>query len=157
MTTWPLIGQTHVVLVRIRDADPSDLDVLRGIFRRSSLSNEGDRENLLANPETLEFALPTTDGQSRLAVLEDGRIAGFATGLIADTFVELEDLFVDPDCMRHGVGRALVDDIAQMARQHGLGRVEVTANPHASDFYEGTGFVADREVATRFGPSTRMY
>jgi hypothetical protein len=42
----------------IRDAVPADMAVLRDVFRRSSLSNEGDRVNLLANPDALEFPVP---------------------------------------------------------------------------------------------------
>jgi hypothetical protein len=40
----------------IRDAGPADVDVLRNVFRRALLSNDGDRAHLLVNPETLEWA-----------------------------------------------------------------------------------------------------
>ncbi len=94
---------------------PADLDALRDLFRRSSLSNEGDRASLLAQPDVLVFSgLAVDEGRTRVAVL-DGRIVGFATLLGA----ELEDLFVDPDVMRCGIGRALVLDAVAVARARG--------------------------------------
>jgi GNAT superfamily N-acetyltransferase len=141
----------------IRDRVPADLDALRDVYRRSSLSNDGDRANLLANPAVLEFPGPATgDGRTRVAVA-GGRVVGFATTLIAGDAAELEDLFVDPGWMRRGIGRALVLDAIGIARDRGASRVEVTANPHALVFYERTGFTVDHEVRTRFGPGSRMH
>jgi len=145
-------------LLTIRDAGPADLAELREVYRASSLANEGDRENLLAHPDALEFpGIAAGDGRTRVAVAADGRIAGFATSLIAGDAVELDDLFVDPGWMRRGIGRALVADAATIARQWGATRIEVTANPHALAFYRQAGFVAGHEVQTRFGPGTRMH
>jgi GNAT superfamily N-acetyltransferase len=142
----------------IREAVPADLPGLRDVYRRSSLSNQGDRASLLANPDVLEFPGPAAgDGRTRVAVAPDGRVAGFATSLIGGDTIELDDLFVDPGWMRQGVGRALVADVVTIARDWGIGRVEVTANPHALTFYEKAGFTADHEVATRFGTGTRMH
>jgi GNAT superfamily N-acetyltransferase len=141
----------------IRDAMPADLAALRDVYRRASLSNEGDRETLLANPDALEFpGLGGDDRRTRVATA-DGRIAGFATSVPAGDVVELDDLFVDPGRMRQGAGRALVLDAVAIARELGAGRVEVTANPHALVFYGKAGFIADHEVQTRFGPGLRMH
>jgi hypothetical protein len=41
---------------RLRLATSDDLPALNDLFRRSSLSNEGDRQNLLAHPDALEFS-----------------------------------------------------------------------------------------------------
>jgi GNAT superfamily N-acetyltransferase len=91
-----------------------------------------------------------------VAIGEGGRILGFATGVPTGTHVELDDLFVDPDHQRHGVGRVLIEDIVAGARADGMTRVEVTANPDAEAFYEKAGFVATGEVPTEFGPGIRM-
>jgi hypothetical protein len=60
--------------VVIRDARPADVETLRDVFRRSSLSNEGDQGNLLAHPETLKWAEPVGDGRTRVAVGHSSRI-----------------------------------------------------------------------------------
>jgi len=132
----------------IRAAEPADLDALRDVFRRSSLSNEGDRASLLAHPEALELSL---EGRTSVAVAE-GRIVGFATLLES----ELTDLFVDPDWMERSIGRALVLDVVAAARAQGLARIEVTANGHALGFYEKVGFVLDGLAETPFGLGFRM-
>jgi GNAT superfamily N-acetyltransferase len=141
----------------IRDAMPADLAALRDVYRRASLSNQGDRETLLANPDALEFpGLGGDDRRTRVATA-DGRIAGFATSVPAGDVVELDDMFVAPGRMRQGAGRALVLDAVAIARELGAGRVEVTANPHALVFYGKAGFIAGHEVQTRFGPGLRMH
>ncbi len=141
----------------IRAAVPGDMTALRDVFRRSSLSNNGDRPNLLAHPDVLELSdLAVKEGRTRAAVA-DGGIVGFATWLSAGDVVELEDLFVAPERMRQGIGRALVLDLIAIARGRGVRRVEVTANQHALAFYEDAGFVAGDEVQTRFGPAARMH
>lgn len=142
--------------VLLRDAVLSDLAALSDVFRRSSLSNDGDRPNLLAHPEVLELSdLAVREGRTRAAVA-DGNIVGFASWLEAGDGFEIEDLFVDPQWMRQGIGRALVLDLIAIARGRGIGRVEVTANQHALAFYENVGFVVYREDTTRFGPAPRM-
>lgn len=89
-------------------------------------------------------------------VLSDG-IIGFVTAAPVAGRFELEDLFVDPDWMRRGVGRALVDDVVELARASGVTRIEVDGNPHALAFYESVGFVVDDHVSTEFGPGFRLH
>jgi GNAT superfamily N-acetyltransferase len=142
-------------VVRVADAD--DLHVVSDLYRRSSLSNEGDRDILLSHPEALDFeGTSIRDGRTRVAV-GDGRIVGFATTRAVGDIGELDDLFVDPDWMRRGVARALVLDAVDLVGAAGRRRLEVTANPHALDFYEAVGFVADEATETQFGVGTRMH
>lgn len=141
----------------IRAAVPGDMAALRDVYRRSSLSNDGDRANLLAHPDALEFSdLGVREGRTRAAVAGEA-IVGFASWLSAGGVFEIEDLFVVPERMREGIGRALVLDLVAIARGRGVRRVEVTANRHALAFYEKAGFVADDDVETRFGHAPRMH
>jgi GNAT superfamily N-acetyltransferase len=141
----------------IRDAVLADMPMLRDVFRRSSLSNGGGRENLLAHPEVLELPdLGVREGRTRVAQHE-GRIVGFASWLGTGDVTEIDDLFVDPDWMGRGTGRALVLDLIAQARERGVRRAEVTANPHALAFYEKVGFTVSHQVDTMLGPGLRMY
>ena len=140
----------------IRAAVPGDVAVLRDVFRRSSLSNGGDRQNLLTHPEVLELSGEAVAAGRTRAAVADGRVVGFASWLDAGDAVEVEDLFVDPDWMRHGIGRALVADLIALARTRGIRLVEVTANQHALAFYQKVGFASCGEEQTRFGPAPRM-
>ncbi|MDQ1643895.1 MAG: hypothetical protein QOJ50_79 [Cryptosporangiaceae bacterium] len=148
--------------VRIRRATPADLAAVQRIYRASALSNEGDRALMLSHPEVLVFAPDAVlEGRTRIAVDPEGTILGFAsTAARAATVdahtVELEDLFVDPQYMRRGVARRLVEDIVDLARAADAGGIEVTANPHAMAFYESVGFRPAGVAQTRFGPAPRM-
>ena len=68
---------------------------------------------------------------------------------------ELDGLFVDPDQMSSGVGRALVEDAAVRASDRGAEALEGTAGP-AQAFYERVGFELIGPAQTRFGPAVRM-
>jgi GNAT superfamily N-acetyltransferase len=146
-----------VTAIVMRDAGPGDMTVLREVYRRASLSNDGDRPNLLAHPEYLELSDEgVRDGRTRVADAS-GRVIGFASWLGTGDVTEIEDLFVDPDWMRRGVGRALVLDLIALAQRRGVRRVEVTGNPHARAFYETVGFSYDHDVDTPLGPGLRMH
>ncbi len=143
--------------VSTRVAHDEDLEVLRDLFRRSSLSNDGDRDNLLASPSALHWAGDSLSaGLTRVATDADGRILGFATALSIAGGLELEDLFVDPDAMRRGVATRLVDDIAAQATREGVPWIEVTANEHAAEFYASAGFVRVGDEQTQFGLAPRL-
>jgi len=148
-------GQVEKLI--IRQAVSDDMEVLRSLFRRSSLSNEGDRATLLANPDVLELSeVAIEEGRTRVATV-DGRVVGFVSTVTSDDVVELDDLFVEPDWMRRGIGNQLVLHVMEDARRTGAQRLEVTANPHALAFYQNAGFVFDGDVDTRFGPAPRMF
>ena len=141
----------------LRFAEIADLPALSDVFRRASLSNEGDRASLLAHPDALEFsARAVEEGRVRVAAIEN-RIVGFATMVVTDQSGELDDLFVDPNCRRRGIATALVLDALDRAADQELTRIEVTANAHALAFYESVGFVSDGMRQTRFGPGNRMH
>ena len=140
----------------IRLGTPADLDAASSVYRRASLSNEGDRDNLLAHPEFLILG-PEGLAEGRTHVAEqDGTVVGFATWAEADGTVDLEDLFVDPDYRRRGIASELVRRIAEVLRARGVQRLEVTANPHAMEFYRSSGFTYNGTADTDFGAAPRM-
>ena len=140
----------------IRLGTPADLAAASSVYRRASLSNEGDRDNLLAHPEFLILG-PEGLAEGRTHVAEqDGTVVGFATWAEADGTVDLEDLFVDPDYRRRGIASELVRRIAEVLRARGVQRLEVTANPHAMEFYRSAGFTDCGTADTDFGAAPRM-
>jgi len=140
----------------IRPGVPADLPAAADIYRRASLSNAGDRDNLLAHPEHLVLG-PEGLAEGRTYVAEEkGLLVGFATWIEAGGIFELEDLFVAPGWMRRGIAAALVERIAQVLRARGAERLEVTANPHALGFYRAAGFTDCGAADTVFGTAPRM-
>jgi ribosomal protein S18 acetylase RimI-like enzyme len=141
----------------IRSSRPEDLDRLRSIYRRASLSNENDRQALLDNPQFLELPpIPVIEGRTRVAASSSGEIVGFATVEASTTEAELVDLFIDPLSRRRGAARALIDDAMSILSRHGIRTLDVTANPHALAFYEAVGFEITDSTTTPLGPGWRM-
>jgi putative acetyltransferase len=70
----------------------------------------------------------------------DGRIVAFAQLDPADG--RLRALFVDADCQRRGVGRALLADVEARAIERGRARLHGAMSLNAVPFYERAGFRA---------------
>ena len=121
------------------------------------MSNDGDRDLLLAHPEVLELSVADlTVGRTRVA-LDGEHLVGFATTLAKDGAMELDALFVDPDRMRQGIATALVKDAVALAADQGLDHIEVTGNGHAIGFYLAAGFEVIGVVDTPLGvPAARL-
>ncbi len=144
-------------MIRIRDAVAEEAEGLEELQRRSSDVWEEYREQLAANLDAIELPQSFIEqGWVRVAVDSDGKPIGFSVVIPTDDQVhELDGLFVEPDHMRCGVGRALVRDAAARAARAGADRLEVTAGP-AQGFYEKVGFQLVGTAETRFGPAVRM-
>ena len=141
----------------VRLAVIEDLDALQHVYREASLANEHDRPNLLANPELLDLDPAGVREGRTFAAVDQGAVVGFATFSHHPEHIELEALFVHLDRRRRGHAMRLVAAVADTARRAGVARVEVTANDHASAFYDAAGFVQVGMVETRFGPAPRQH
>jgi GNAT superfamily N-acetyltransferase len=139
----------RTTVVRLRAAQEADREVLRDLHRRASYIWPEDRVHLDANPGI--FGVPDgaiEAGATRVACDDDGRIVGFAT-VLGDV---LEDLFVEPDRMRSGIGRILVEDAASRTDRP----ITVIAAERTRRFYERAGFALDGPAQTQFGPALRF-
>ena len=141
----------------IRPAQVSERDALEGLQRRSSLHGPMYRGQLAAHPDAIELRLEQITGGLVRVAEQNGAIVGFAVLLErCEDACELDGLFVEPDRMRAGVGRQLMEDATRIARKRGATRIDVVANPQAVAFYEAVGFIRVGEAQTRFGPAPRM-
>src|SRR5215470_6351274 len=117
----------------IRLGVPGDLRAASDVYRSASLSNAGDRDNLLAHPEYLVLG-PEGLAEGRTYVAEEeGSLVGFATWIEAGGIFELQALHA-----------------------RGVERLEVTANPHALGFYRAAGFIDCGVADTVFGAAPRL-
>ncbi len=141
----------------IRPAQLSERAALEQLQRRSSTHDPMYRTQLAAHPDAIDLPVEhITAGLVRVAV-QDGVIVGFTVLLErSGDACELDGLFVEPERMRAGVGRRLVEDAKRIARERNATRIDVVANPQAVAFYEAVGFTAAGEARTRFGTAPRM-
>lgn len=123
---------------------PVIAELIRGLARFEKLEGEvAMTEDLLAKnlfgPRPYAEALLAEDG---------GAVVGFAlffhnfSTFLAQPGIYLEDLFVIPEERGHGIGRALLERLAQIAVERGCGRLEWAVldwNRAAIGFYERLG------------------
>ncbi|WP_436701434.1 GNAT family N-acetyltransferase [Nocardioides sp. BYT-33-1] len=76
-----------------------------------------------------------------VAELPDGRIVGFRTLEGRPPVGELGMMFVDPDAIGRGIGRALIADLLAEARASGFRLITIDADPNAEAFYLAQGAV----------------
>jgi putative acetyltransferase len=122
----------------IRPASPGDADTLVSIWLRSvrathTFLTEADIEALLPAVRD-ELGTPT---DLELWVLEDAT-GGGAIGFLGLEGADVAALFLDPDHLRRGGGRLLVEHARSLR-----GRLTVDVNeqnPEAVRFYEAMGF-----------------
>lgn len=146
------------LVMEIRFADAAESSALRFLHERSSYLWEADRADLEAHPDALGVAPEAiAEARVRVAVGADGGLLGFSVVAYAPGEVcELDDLFVDPDFMRMGIGRRLVEDAATRAASAGYRQLTVVSHERNFAFYESVGFSGREPASTRFGPATLL-
>lgn len=75
-----------------------------------------------------------------------------ATGMLDLETGELGAIFVLPEFMHRGIGKAIVDHLEQIGRNAGLAEIHLEATLNAVRFYQCCGFVG-REPAIYHSPS----
>ena len=150
------VGQSNLMRVAIRDAEITDMDDLRRVFERASLSNENDRGLLEEHPELLvlsEVSERADEGP------RGRRRHGCRLCHLIGSPTDLRSLKAsswNPDGRGVVSGPRFVLDISARLDEVHFKRLEVTANPHAMAFYERLGFAVDRVVDTPGYPAPRM-
>jgi len=140
----------------IRFARAGERRSLEDLQLRASQVWKQFRAALRAHPDAI--AIPAEQlRERRVRVAEvDDCIVGFAAIVrIRAGTMELDGLFVEPQQMNTGIGRALIFDAIRLSRRRGGSVMEVTAGP-AEGFYLKMGFTTVPKTATRFGGAVRM-
>jgi GNAT superfamily N-acetyltransferase len=142
------------VTVEIRFARPADVALIVHLIR--SLSKFEKLEHMVvANEEKVRKALFGQRPYAETLIAElDGEPVGFAlffhnfSTFLAQPGIYLEDLFVEPAHRGAGIGRALLERLAQIAVERDCGRLEWAVldwNKDAVGFYERLGATPNDE------------
>ena len=117
-------------------------------FIRSLAEYEQMGNQVTATVDLLEEEIFTKHGAEVLLALEDGVEIGFAlyfynfSTFLGRAGLYLEDLFVKPEHRGKGYGKALLQQLALIARSRGCGRMEwwcLDWNKPSIDFYLSVG------------------
>jgi GNAT superfamily N-acetyltransferase len=126
-------------MIEIRQALESEAIELTNLAIRSKAS-WGYSEDFLEACRN-ELTISARDFQThhlRVAVI-DGMIVGFFQLIVNKSEAELSHLFVEPDYLKQGIGRRLLEDALSLARALKVGKVTLDSDPNSKAFYQHLG------------------
>jgi N-acetylglutamate synthase-like GNAT family acetyltransferase len=139
---------------RVRPVERADHERLRELTFESKAHWGYDRDFVRRWAEGLSFE----STQERWVAEVDGEIVAWAALIPpADGVAVLDDLWVDPAWMGHGLGGRLFRHVADRACELGAGRLEWGAEPNAVGFYEKMGGRFLRTHVTEWGREGRWW
>jgi GNAT superfamily N-acetyltransferase len=136
------------VTLTIRFAEPSDVPVIAELIRALAHFERLEHEVTMTESRLEKSLFGPRPYAETLLAEEDGQAAGFAlffhnfSTFLARPGIYLEDLFVVPEQRGRGIGRALLERLAQVAVERDCGRLEWAVldwNRDAIGFYERLG------------------
>lgn len=135
------VGEDSVLpRFEIRPARPEEAGALSALAIRSKAHWGYDDAQMDVFRGELTLTAADLVDRSAAALEVDGQVVGFYTLAPHDTCaVELEHLFVEPEALRRGHGRRLLDHAVATAADAGHGRLIVQSDPNAEGFYVRAG------------------
>ena len=142
---------TEQISLRIRPATPDDLDAITFIYGHHVLHGTGTFEEEAPSAEEMgdRLAKVQSRGWPWLVAEKDGRVVGYAyTAQFRDRaayrFAGEDSVYIHPDHMGAGVGRALVDALLPASAEAGFQRIFAvigdSENAGSIRLHERTGF-----------------
>lgn len=126
--------------MKIRPARAGEADALTRLALCSKASNGYDEAFMAAC--VAELTIPEAAiAAGEVFVAGDEAPLGMCRLIVRGELGHVEDMFVDPQAKRGGVGRALWDHLEQRARSLGCRRLGLDADPFAVPFYQAMGMV----------------
>lgn len=125
--------------ITIRRARPGEAAALQELLHRSK-AHWGYDEDFMAVARRVLKVSESRIIEDWVFVAEAGGImAGFASLAARRDHAWLEDLFIEPQFIGQGVGRALWEHVCAHARQQGFVLMRWESDPNARPFYEHLG------------------
>jgi GNAT superfamily N-acetyltransferase len=141
-------------MLKLRPARPEDVATVASLIRALA-EYEKLADECHADEAALSEHLFGARRYAEVIIAEwNGAPAGFAlffhnySTFLTKPGIYLEDLFVKPELRGHGIGQALLSELARLAVERGCGRLEwsvLTWNTPAIGFYEKLGAVPMKE------------
>ena len=131
----------------IRQAKPEDIEIVFELMKSLAIYEKMEDE-FVTNPDTLRKNIFEDQFASVLILEESDVPVGFAlyffnySTFLGKPGLYLEDLFIDPASRGKGYGKALLAELARIAKEKNCGRMEwavLTWNDPAIEFYKSLG------------------
>lgn len=133
--------------IEIRRAHPDQAELLTAIAhaakRHWNYPDEWVEQWKLDLTITPEFI---TQNEVFVAVVDE-QVAGCCALVLTDSLAEIEHMWMRPEHMGTGIGRALFTHAKQRAEERGARVLELSADPNAEGFYAHMGAKRIGEIA----------
>jgi GNAT superfamily N-acetyltransferase len=126
-------------VIEIRDARTDELQALSELCLRSKAMWGYDQDFLTACKD--ELLLQAEDLKfSQIVIAElSAEIAGIAQVKIESLEAHLLKMFVEPTCLKNGIGSALFDWARETSKTKGATKLIIESDPNAAEFYRLMG------------------
>ena len=145
-------------MLALRPALSSDVPLILELIRELAAYERAPELAVATAEDLLRDGFETPQPKFRVLIAEwSGQPAGFAFFFLNYSTwkgrpgLYLEDLFVRPEHRRHGIGKALLLELARTAVREGCGRFQwqvLDWNQPSIEFYESLGAKVEREWLT---------
>lgn len=142
--------------LRIRRARASEAPALTELSLRSKALWGYDAAFLARCRIAMQVKEANVETQPHFVAEIDGRLAGFYGFEPLPEGVGLDYMFVEPEFVGRGVGRALMDHAAALARELGHESLTIVADPNAEGFYVRLGAQRVGTQASDVGPERQL-
>ncbi|KIC50200.1 hypothetical protein RA29_09920 [Tateyamaria sp. ANG-S1] len=122
----------------MRPARLDELEALTGLMHRSKAHWGYDEDFMAAARAVLQLSAQDVESKQLVVFDADGP-QGLCKLVVDGGGAEINKLFVAPEGMGKGVGRALVQWAIETAHAGGATRIEIEADPGAVPFYQRMG------------------
>ena len=133
-------------MISFRPARPDDAAAVTQLCLRSK-AVWGYSDEFMAACRAELTLTPEAIASSQVEVAEqDGSLIGMSQLVMRDGIAVLDKLYVAPEAVRSGAGRALFRRVMATARAGGAAVMTIDADPNAAEFYRRMGAVDDGTV-----------
>lgn len=126
-------------MLRLRPARADELPAVTELCLRSKAVWGYDAAFIAACRTELTVTPDDLRGSCCMVAEQDGEAVGFAQVSVAGDTAVLDKLFIEPACLRSGIGRRLWVWAVETAGRLGARRLLIDADPDAADFYRRMG------------------
>ena len=141
--------------VEVREAISGDLDAILGLYVQLAEDRPEALPALRPEAERLLATIAAQPGRTLLAVVVEDMVVGTADLAVVSNLTHhgmawaiVENVVVDQDRRRSGLGRALMEEIVRRCRQADCYKIQLLSRNHrqsAHVFYQSLGFQRSAE------------
>lgn len=142
--------------VKIRRAKPHEAETLTEIAHAAKRHWGYPEDWIKEWKQELTITPEFISAKEVFVALVDDEIVGCCALLLNGSLAEIEHMWISPEKMRRGIGRALFTHAKLEAEAKGARIIELSADPHAEHFYARMGATRVGDIPAAMGNRPRV-